>query len=355
MAIIIPSRSIYSPINDNKQKRNKIHVVKYTQNKMTYSSVSQSGITLEFGDVLSTEYSTGTSYYIEYKCKEGQNSNYYITSIYSYSAGNVPGFTGYSANGYTILELQYPTDWVSHATLSPEYQANHNISILINGFRRPSGQDGNTFQVDGNSEAAWRYYFAVTGVTALDSTHIQINFTVYTLQSTDKTYGIQSVTLSIPEEKYYSLTEENESLSYDDGLGTETYQMPDNELYQDINVVSAGTVAPDGTTLAANTPIGAFNAEYVNKAYKNGKEIISLKCSMVDYYDEYGNIAKSLTGAGNPMFDIGDTVIPMKNTISGDSPMALDLNGNAKKFTIIAVELVFDGAIWQQLVLQEIN
>lgn len=89
--------------------------------------------------------------------------------------------------------------------------------------------------------------------------------------------------------------------------------------------------------------------------YSNGKEIATILCSINDYYDTYGNkiIAKDQS-TGKMLFDIYDEVLPMVSQPSHPNvPMSLLPNGNAKTFSVLGSRIYYDGAIWQELTIQE--
>lgn len=88
------------------------------------------------------------------------------------------------------------------------------------------------------------------------------------------------------------------------------------------------------------------------------------------YYDGYldlsgeytvvveGGKLISKTGDSNiPMtFHIGDKVVPYKYSANGkDIPMSLNKDGTAKIFAVIGNKMIYDGAVWQELSLQEWN
>jgi hypothetical protein len=89
--------------------------------------------------------------------------------------------------------------------------------------------------------------------------------------------------------------------------------------------------------------------------YKNGKQIVTLKCSVGDYYDSNGTKAIPKEGTTRKMsFDIYDEVVPMvRNQYGKDTPLALLPNGDAKTFRVLGVKYSYDGAVWQELTLQE--
>lgn len=102
----------------------------------------------------------------------------------------------------------------------------------------------------------------------------------------------------------------------------------------------------------------------VNRAYENYKEGIetaTVRCSLVDYYNSDGVLEISPTNysADNAntrmMFSVGDIVIPYVATPNGDRPMSSKPDGTPKEFLVTGVTLISDGAIWQELQLQEVS
>lgn len=102
----------------------------------------------------------------------------------------------------------------------------------------------------------------------------------------------------------------------------------------------------------------------VNRAYENYKEGIetaTIRCSLVDYYNSDGSLEISPTNysADNAntrmMFSIGDIVIPYVATPNGDRPMSSKPDGTPKEFLVTGVTLISDGAVWQELQLQEVS
>ena len=90
--------------------------------------------------------------------------------------------------------------------------------------------------------------------------------------------------------------------------------------------------------------------------WQNGKETATIRVSVNDYYDTDGNIALSITDESKPMlFKNGDIVIPYVATPGGDRPMSVHPDGTAKSFLVTGVTLISDGAVWQELQLQEVG
>lgn len=77
------------------------------------------------------------------------------------------------------------------------------------------------------------------------------------------------------------------------------------------------------------------------------------------YWDEMSIIRgvrrKDFVEQGLPMtFNLYDEVVPMIMRYDGkDYPLSVDASGNAKVFKVLGINIYFDGAIWQELSLQE--
>ena len=78
-------------------------------------------------------------------------------------------------------------------------------------------------------------------------------------------------------------------------------------------------------------------------------------CIRDRYYNEENAIAISTKNNDLPMlFDIGDLVIPYIPTARGGTePMSIKLDGTPKVFQVTQVRPYFDGACWQEIMLQE--
>lgn len=92
--------------------------------------------------------------------------------------------------------------------------------------------------------------------------------------------------------------------------------------------------------------------------YKKGKETATILCSISDYYDDNDNKVISVDDdeIGKMCFDIYDEVIPYKMDYRGqDVPMSRYQNGDPKVFKVLATKIYYDGAVWQELSLQEVS
>ena len=120
--------------------------------------------------------------------------------------------------------------------------------------------------------------------------------------------------------------------SYDYTIGyNNPYSLTGNELLQNTT-----------TTLDENdyrSPTAYHLARSVYFEYQNGKETAVVRCS----------IPEDLS-----VFEIGDEVIPMVFGADGvDRPMSRYKDGTQKVFNVVDTKSIYDGAVWQELTLQE--
>lgn len=120
------------------------------------------------------------------------------------------------------------------------------------------------------------------------------------------------------------------------------YAIDGNEFYQ------TGTTY-NGTNIFQN------NSQNIIDEWDKGKETATLKCSIGEYYDENNNLVISTKNNDLPMmFNIRDLVIPyIPIARGGTEPMSIRQDGKAKIFQITQVRPYFDGACWQEIMLQE--
>jgi hypothetical protein len=121
------------------------------------------------------------------------------------------------------------------------------------------------------------------------------------------------------------------------------FSVENNELLQTSNYVRG-------------TNANAIEVNYRNtlNAYKNGRETATLICDINEYKDTNGNLEISTKEQGLPMtFNVGDEVIPMVYGANGeDFPMS-QKDGVPKVFVVSSVKPYYDGAVWQQIEIQE--
>lgn len=91
--------------------------------------------------------------------------------------------------------------------------------------------------------------------------------------------------------------------------------------------------------------------------YAKGKETATIRCSIGDYYD-YDSRDKviSVDNSTEKMsFKLYDQVIPMVYGADGkDHPMSKNQDGSPKVFQVLGSKIYYDGAVWQELSLQEV-
>ena len=105
------------------------------------------------------------------------------------------------------------------------------------------------------------------------------------------------------------------------------FSLPKNELMQENSYKGESMYVLD------------FIASTIISHYKEGKETAVIRCS----------IPEDLS-----VFEIGDEVIPMVYGADGvDRPMSRYKNGTQKVFNVVGTKFIYDGAVWQELTLQE--
>lgn len=125
-------------------------------------------------------------------------------------------------------------------------------------------------------------------------------------------------------------------LIYGDVDGKKPFLVQGNELIQESNSYS-----------------GDFSK--ILEEYKNGKETAKIVVSVGEYYDEGKNLVISTKTKGVKMsFEIGDIVTPMVFGADGkDRPLSNKDAFSPKNFRVCGTRKYYDGAVWQELVLQE--
>lgn len=90
--------------------------------------------------------------------------------------------------------------------------------------------------------------------------------------------------------------------------------------------------------------------------YSNGKETATLLCSISDYYDDNKNKVIAIDNSTNKMcFRMYDIVEPYVFGANGqDKPLSRNKDGSPKQFQVLGVKPIYDGAVWQELTLQEV-
>lgn len=120
-----------------------------------------------------------------------------------------------------------------------------------------------------------------------------------------------------------------------------------NELAQKQNLISKN-VREEYYTVLGNEIISSW---------QNGKETATIRCSISDYYDTNDVKAISIDNStGKMSFNMYDQVIPMVYGADGkDRPMSTYKDGTPKVFSVLGSNIFYDGAVWQELSLQEVD
>ena len=135
---------------------------------------------------------------------------------------------------------------------------------------------------------------------------------------------------------------ENSSVSYGQSTPQNPFSLNGSELLQ-----SNGKV--DTTALTKHL------SDKILEQYKNGKETATILCGINDYYSTDGNMVISPQDGNidKMTFDIYDEVIPFVMSNNGDdAPMSMSNNG-IKSFIVLGCRTIYDGAVYQELHLQE--
>lgn len=168
-----------------------------------------------------------------------------------------------------------------------------------------------------------------------------IYFTIVTLYS-----GITAPYLTSFECKYRQITTQTKTNVYSiEGENVSEYSLDTNEF------IASNTKGLSGT-------IGETLCKKITNEYKDGKETVTIKCSVGDFYtDEYAD-EKAINIDKAETVDVGDIAIPYMRTgqkggYQYDTPLSKYADGSAKEFRVVGVEHSFDGAIWQTITLVE--
>lgn len=145
-----------------------------------------------------------------------------------------------------------------------------------------------------------------------------------------------------------------------------TYENPEDLSFGTVikDIVSPTVTVDNGGYYLTKVEVflvddNAINSSFVKiqKDYEKGKETATIRCSISDYYDfDSGEKIISIDkSTGNMSFKMYDEVIPMVYTSDGkDKPMSVYKDGTPKVFRVLGTKIYYDGAVWQELSLQEI-
>ena len=218
-----------------------------------------------------------------------------------------------------IAELQYEKTTIENK----EYYIISNIKIFC-GIRY--AKIGATIQLDQNAEMYGEHTLIGTYEEYIPT---NIEITIY-----GNTIGID---LSDGSSTY--------------GSGKKPHSLSGNELLQDSAKVTKTDKSGNNVEVALTKHLG----ENVLTEYAKGKETATVLCSISDYFDENGE--KVIDTKTNKMsFRLHDEVIPyVFGANNEDKPMSRYQDGTAKVFEVVGSNIIYDGAVWQELTLLEKN
>lgn len=137
-----------------------------------------------------------------------------------------------------------------------------------------------------------------------------------------------------------------------EGIGTEDITINyggDNNLYS----IETNELLQDNAKIT-DVALTEHIANNILNHYRNGKETSTIVCSISDYYDENDSKVISTETSNKMLFAIYDEVVPtIKNEYGKDVPLSLNSNDEAKTFLVLGTRVFYDGAVWQELSLQE--
>lgn len=289
------------------------------------------------------ELSTESISTIEY----GGDVNFNTTSPFNgvYPIWGEPTITKSSGNTFNV-DLLVNRSLVSFKQLNesdfPIVNDNIHTPITINDktytFEIVDDKDNNNFIIKNLVilTSTRTYAMAVAFDKTQQDTTSNTNYYDYQVIKQDMTFTNISLTI-LGDRVDLSIEDGKETL----GEGGNKYSVSSNELLQSTNYISYSSVS-----------FYSNSFDRIREQFKKGKEVSSILCSISDYYDS-NNSKKISINSDRMTFQEHDIVMPMVYTNKGDVPMSLNQDGSAKEFQVVQVEMVYDGAVWQKLTLQE--
>lgn len=322
MAIVIPSKNIYS-VSLNKIADNKITAVDvslYDTNKVKETiSFTWSGET----PLLTNEFVERTAKIKEikirpdvefYEVKEKYDENGFFEE-YEYK----PITSGFS---YPSEYFKIDNPHVSGDPLDP-----YDYVVFKQGFSYSDGSDTTSYLTFGLTD----------NLRALAVVHEP------TLTTGIKSFYVKSYSIVMKVEGVKKdFPETNKSY----GQETDTrnrFSINGNELFQTTSRFGGEN---------SYSPYG-WSVERILTNYSNGRETAIVRCSISDYFDTVG--VKMIDICKQKMtFDINDIVIPFVFGENGSDVPLSKKNGEARSFAVVGLKFIYDGAVWQELTLQEV-
>jgi hypothetical protein len=258
---------------------------------------------------------------------------------------------------------------VVYLPVSLDETTTYNYTILGNGVYYIPTQieitiNGNTIGIDLQDQTVYINGETAKKVHSVDGNEL-MQTTNYIKRNYDKS-GLEFV-----EENLSSLAGNNYYVQYTDGtpkdydLTVSATREGDSRTREFVirngEIASNKLIAPKGKKWEineANFSIPQIQDFFkaTQEKYKIGKETATIRCSIADYFDGDEKVISIDNSTGKMSFKMYDQVIPMVYGSDGkDRPMSLYKDGSAKVFQVLGSKIYYDGAVWQELSLQEID
>lgn len=336
MAIEIPSKSIYK-IDNKKILDNVYNSIECSYNEIDYSS----DIVLNT-NVLSMEKNQNDNWVNIFD--RNANDTFIVNESYHFNVGS---YFYVRRNGYIIINLpntktrwedvsikidedfMFGTSRYTNSAVSKEIMGEYDDINAFIAALPSTNRNGEYFGIKKISDTTlWLYYDVPQKyASSSDSANYILLYITYRFELRTNVLGTTQVEIK--------------------GDVSPVLSVQTNEL------INSATKYQDAITGFTQGLVEHLE-DGVEFVYDRGLETATIRCSVGDYYEYLGsNKAKSIEDDNLDMlFKVGDLVVPMKNTISGDEPLSMR-DGIAKIFRVSAVDIINSGAIWQELTLVE--
>lgn len=184
------------------------------------------------------------------------------------------------------------------------------------------------------------------GAVSLENKYLTLGGDLY-----EKSYPpSQSENGRLIQDGYISVTGKYYEDSYEDVLFVENETVEQQEISKNDLVQKLSTYSENGISKSLSDEL--YNRIY--NMFYNGVECLTIRCTLSDYYDINGTKIIGYEDSVPVSFDIGDVVSPyvVRGTLFDSYSKYLD--GTPKKYRVVSANIVFNGNIYQDLVLREI-
>lgn len=367
MAILIPSKNIYNK-NNPKVRNNQIKGIEITLNNATnntqwnnyFMSGGVKGLEVSYdGNSISVYMADEKTQF--YTAKQGVNentgvwwqsvefeikANKYFTNIETNNLYQRIIFN--TTQNIHHVNSEYKAEEGTPTSVTWEYILRDSSSKAMNSVRIINEKPTNSNIEDIVNENTIGFQYAYVYFEELNKKIIKgtFLFSIGDNKSTTIgsvfTSGRLSTTSSVDIKMNIGDLEESEEIYKDKNSN---FSINGNELLQSHNKVNG------------NIYYTTFENEVIS-SWRNGKETATILCSISDYYD-YDSGEKLISidnSTGKMSFKMYDQVIPMVYGADGkDRPMSTYKDGSAKVFQVLGSNIYYDGAVWQELSLQEVD